>query len=150
MKKSMVHWIATCGPIGDIRMAPGSFGSLVAIPFILLTFDNPVLFFLILLALIGLGIWASAVAAHDFGQHDPSNVVIDEVCGMMISFLLIPVNWKILVIGFVGFRFFDIVKPFPIRLFERLPSGFGIVLDDLAAGVYTNLLLHFLIRYAHL
>ena len=150
MKKGIACWIATCGPIGEIGTAPGSFGSLVAVPFVLLASDKPVLFFLILLAFVFVGIWSSTIAARDFGQQDPSKVVIDEVCGMMVSFLLIPINWKILVAGFIGFRFFDIVKPFPIRIFERFPSGFGIVLDDLAAGVFTNLLLHLLIRYAHL
>ena len=150
MKKKIAHWIATCGPIGQIRIAPGSFGSLVAIPFIFLTSGNLNLFLLVLLALIFIGIWSSGVAAHDLGQQDPSNVVIDEVCGMMVSFLFIPISWQTLVAGFIGFRFFDIVKPFPVRRFERFPSGFGIVLDDLAAGIYTNLLLHLSIRYAHL
>ena len=102
------------------------------------------------LLFIVIGIWTSSVAAHEFGRLDPQNVVIDEVCGMMISFLLIPLSWQTLAIGFIGFRLFDIVKPPPIHWFERFPSGFGIVLDDLAAGLYTNVFLQLLIRYAHL
>ncbi len=151
MKKNIVHWIATCGPIGEIRIAPGTFGSLVAIPFILLTKDFPPLFLLVLSLMVFVGIWSSGVTARDFGQHDPGKVVIDEVCGMMISFLFVPsISWILLIIGFIGFRFFDITKPYPIRLCERFPSGYGIVLDDLAAGLYTNLILQVLNRYAHL
>ncbi len=151
MKRNIAHWIATCGPIGEMPVAPGTFGSLVAVPLIVLTTGHSILFFLTLVVLIVIGIWSSSVAVRDFGQQDPGNVVIDEVCGMMISFLLVPsVDWKVLIAGFIGFRFFDIVKPLPIRLFERFPSGYGIVLDDLAAGLYTNLILQVLTRYAHL
>ena len=150
MKKTIARWIGTCGPSGEIPIAPGSFGSLVAIPFILFTANHITLFCFTLIVLVFLGIWSSGITAEELGQQDPGNVVIDEVCGMMISFLFVSINWKVIIAGFIGFRFFDIVKPFPIRMFERFPSGFGIVLDDLAAGLYTNLLLHLLIRYAYL
>ena len=150
MKKTLGHWIATCGPIGEMRVAPGSFGSLVAIPLILLTSHHAAVFAFLLGVVFFVSVWSSHVAARDLGQHDPASVVIDEVCGMMVSFLFVPVGWKVLILGFIGFRFFDIVKPPPIRFCERFPSGFGIVLDDVMAGIYTNLLLQALIHYAHL
>ena len=150
MKKNIAHWIATCGPVGEIKFAPGSFGSLLAVPLILLTANQLPAYCVLLSALIIVGIWSSSVAARDLGLQDPSNVVIDEVCGMMMSFLFISTSWRVVITGFCAFRLFDIAKPPPVRLFERFPSGFGIVLDDLAAGLYANLLLHLLIRYAHL
>ena len=75
---------------------------------------------------------------------------MEETGGMMVSLFLLPIKWQTLLVGFMAFRFFDIVKPPPIRPLERLPLGFGIVLDDVAAGIYTNLLLQVLVRYAHL
>lgn len=150
MKNRAAHWIATCGPVGHIKIAPGSFGSFIAIPLLLLvgnsSFQSIVLSSLIFFA----AVWSSGIVARDLGQHDPQVVVIDEVCGMLVSFVLIPIDWRTLVIGFFGFRFFDVVKPPPVRLLERVPGGFGIVLDDIAAGLYTNLVLQILVRYAHL
>lgn len=150
MKKSIACQVATCGPIGEIRFAPGSFASLLAVPLIVLTGNNTAFFLVTLCVLVVLGIWTSSIAARDLGQHDPSNVVIDEVCGMFISFFFVPLSWQVLTVGFLAFRFFDIVKPPPVRFFERFPAGWGIVLDDIAAGIYANLVLQVLIRYAHL
>ena len=97
-----------------------------------------------------IAVWSSHLTAQQLGQKDPSVVVVDEVLGMMVSLIFISMSWPRLIVGFLAFRFFDIVKPEPVRYLERFPYGFGIVLDDVMAGVYTNLLLHLLIRYAHL
>lgn len=150
MNVSFAYWIATCGPIGHVKVAPGSLTSLAAIPLIALTGNHSFQSIVLLVVVLCIAVWSSSVVAHDLRQHDPSIVVIDEVCGMMMSFVLIPINWWTLVSGFLGFRFFDVVKPPPIRLIERLPGGFGIVLDDVIAGIYTNLVLHILVHYAHL
>ena len=146
----MASWIATCGPIGHLKWAPGSFGSLVAIPLILLAGNNAGFFAIILIALFFIAVWSSGEVARDLNKSDPSVVVIDEVCGMFLSFLLIAPTCRTLLAGFTCFRFFDIVKPKPLRWLEHFPNGFGIVLDDLGAGIYTNLILHFLVCYAHL
>ena len=150
MKNSFFHWIATLGPIGHSKIAPGSLGSLAALVLVLLIGHNPPLFLFSSCVLVLIAVWASTVTAADLGEKDPASVVIDEVCGVMVSFLFLPITWRTLILGFLGFRFFDIVKPPPIRQMEFLPKGFGIVLDDVVAGIYTNLILQLLVRYAHL
>ncbi len=141
-------WLATVGPIGRIKYAPGTFGSLIAIPLILLTKDR-FEFSLGLFVLFSiLGIWSSGRAAKNLKLHDPSVVVIDEVCGMLMTFLFVPVNGLSLLIGFASFRFFDVLKPPPIRFLEKAPGGVGIVLDDIGAGLYSNLALQLILLYA--
>jgi phosphatidylglycerophosphatase A len=93
------------------------------------------------------GIPAATRVARALGKGDPSQVVIDEAAGQMISLIAIPLNWHCLLAGLILFRVFDITKPFPIRRLERLPEGAGIMLDDVGAGLYAltvmQLLLHF-------
>jgi phosphatidylglycerophosphatase A len=89
------------------------------------------------LALLGLGVWAAGEAEKFFGRTDPGQVVVDEVVGQMLTFLLLPhATWIWLIGGFMLFRVFDIVKPFPARQAERIPRGWGIMLDDVLAGLY--------------
>jgi phosphatidylglycerophosphatase A len=97
-----------------------------------------------------LGVWAASGAEKFFGQPDPHYVVIDEVVGQMLTFLARPhSSWKWLLIGFILFRIFDVAKPFPVRQAERLPAGWGIMMDDVAAGIYSLavlLLLSYLLK----
>jgi phosphatidylglycerophosphatase A len=86
------------------------------------------------------GVWSSALVEKQWGK-DPNRVVVDELLGMWVSLYLVPFNWKYFLAAFLIFRFFDIVKPLYIRKAEQLPSGWGIMADDLLAGIYTNLLL---------
>ncbi|OGW85483.1 MAG: hypothetical protein A3C35_05865 [Omnitrophica bacterium RIFCSPHIGHO2_02_FULL_46_11] len=150
MISRIAHWIAICGPIGRAKFAPGSLGSLIGVFLAMLMGQHHVLFIAATVLVLVVGIWASEVTARDFKLHDPPFVVIDEVCGMMISLLFMPITGWTLLFGFIGFRIFDILKPPPLRLLERLPKGFGIVLDDVGAGIYTNLALQMVIRYAQL
>ncbi len=145
--KKIAAVIATLGPIGYSRWAPGTLGSLVAVLLVPLMMKSE---FYILLTLIFfiVGIWASQSAATQSSIHDPSFVIFDEVCGILTSFLFVPISIYSLITGFLLFRFFDIAKPLPIRHLERLPGGFGIVMDDVGAGIYTNLILQVLFRYA--
>ena len=141
--------MATCGPFGHMSIAPGTLGSLIGILFIL--HHHLLLSVVLWAAMLGLAIWASHITSLDLNQKDPQQIIIDEVCGIMTTFLFIPVyNWQRLLIGFIAFRLLDIFKPQPVRYMEKLPGGFGIVLDDVMAGVYANILLQLLIRYAHL
>jgi phosphatidylglycerophosphatase A len=87
-----------------------------------------------------LGIWSSGIVEQIWGK-DPSRVVIDEVAGMCISLLFLPVQIKYLLCALVLFRFFDIVKPLYIKNMELLPGGWGIMMDDVLAGIYTNIIL---------
>lgn len=90
----------------------------------------------IVLATLVLGIPAATRVGRASGNSDPSQVVIDEVTGQMIAFVGVPLNWQCLLAGLILFRVFDIVKPFPLRRLERLPEGFGVMLDDVGAGLY--------------
>ncbi|HEY5325619.1 MAG TPA: phosphatidylglycerophosphatase A, partial [Mucilaginibacter sp.] len=87
-----------------------------------------------------IGVWSSSVVEPIWGK-DPARVVIDEVAGMCISLLFLPVNIKYVLCALILFRFFDIVKPLYIRKLELLPAGWGIMMDDVLAGFYTNILL---------
>ena len=101
----------------------------------------PVLLSVIITAVITLlGVWSSTIVEQIWGK-DPGRVVIDEVAGMCISLLFLPVSVKYLLCALILFRFFDIVKPLFIRKMELLPGGWGIMMDDVLAGIYTNLLL---------
>lgn len=150
MKTKLARWIAACGPVGYLKFAPGTIGSLCGVFLVLLYQDRPVFSVLLFCAVFLIAVWASFVMSKELGLKDPSVVVIDEVCGIMASFLFVSLSWISLLVGFLAFRFFDIVKPQPVRYLERFPNGFGIVLDDVMAGIYANLLLQVLTRYAYL
>lgn len=126
--------------IGLIPRMPGTVGTLAAIP-IGIVMNRLGLFFgaILLVICIVAGIWSAGVTERILGRDDPSEVVIDEVVGFLLTIYLLPVSWLSIVLGFVMFRFFDILKPFPIKRFERIGGGTGIILDDLAAGVYAVL-----------
>ncbi|MDB4904638.1 MAG: phosphatidylglycerophosphatase [Mucilaginibacter sp.] len=101
----------------------------------------PMLFSLLITCIITLlGVWSSGIVEQIWGK-DPSRVVIDEVAGMCISLLFLPVQIKYLLCALILFRFFDILKPLHIKSMELLPSGWGIMMDDVLAGIYTNIIL---------
>jgi len=137
-------WIATCGGVGYFPVAPGTAGSVVGVVLVAalgrLPVETPWLSVLLGGAAVGvfiLGVWAASQAESFFGRTDPRQVVIDEVAGQMITFLANPAaSWKWLLAGFVLFRVFDVLKPFPAGRAERLPGGWGIMLDDVVAGGY--------------
>ena len=143
---------ATFFGIGRLRPGPGSWGSAAtvilwaaaafALPPSLRT---PVAIALALLVTL-IGIPAATQVSRASGAKDPQFVVIDEVAGQLIALIAVPLAWKTFLAGFILFRAFDIVKPPPVRQLERLPEGTGIVLDDVAAGIYAlavmQLLLH--------
>lgn len=127
---------------GYAPVAPGTFGTLAAVPLAILAgMMGGVYRFLILLMVIGGAIWSSHRSRKLLAREDPSQVVIDEVAGYLLTLFLLPVNWITLTAGFFLFRFFDILKPWPVNRAERLKGGLGIVMDDLAAGVYAQLVL---------
>ena len=105
---------------------------------------QPIPSLLITFAITLLGIWSSNVVSGIWGK-DPARVVIDEVAGMCISLLFIPVSIKYVIAALVLFRFFDIVKPLFIKKLEKLPGGWGIMLDDVLAGVYANIILQIIL-----
>ncbi|MFB3920319.1 MAG: phosphatidylglycerophosphatase A [Terriglobia bacterium] len=137
-------WIATLGGIGYCPVAPGTAGSLAGVVLVVAIGRTPLAqpwrsAFLAVAAfgVFVLGVWAAGGAERHFGRVDPGQVVIDEVVGQLLTFLLWPsASWKWLIAGFVLFRIFDIIKPFPARRAERLPGGWGIMTDDVVAGAY--------------
>ncbi len=130
-------------------MAPGTFGTLAAVPLAALSaILSPLARALLLIIITLVAIWASQVVQNLLERVDPSEVVIDEVAGFLLTMLLIPLSWGTLTVGFVLFRIFDIWKPWPAKAAERLHGGLGIVLDDLVAGLYANLSLRFILCFA--
>jgi phosphatidylglycerophosphatase A len=127
---------------GYIPVAPGTAGTLVAIPIFLVLSSIPFpLYELTLITFFFLSSWISDQAQRHFGKKDDPKIVIDEMMGFLITMLWIPKTTLFIILGFFLFRFFDIVKPPPIRLLERARGGFGVVLDDVMAGVYSNIIL---------
>ena len=148
MKNSIAKLIATVFYVGLIPIAPGTFGTIAAIPlFYALSFTPLYLYLAITVLIILISVWASGVAEEIFGKTDPGKVVADEVCGYLVTMILVPVTLGNIFFGFLLFRLFDIAKPYPIRKFERLPGGWGIVMDDVMAGVYSCITLHILGRW---
>ncbi len=137
-------WIATAGGAGYFPIAPGTAGSLVGVAVVVGLAQLPLhgaasvgVLAAASLVLFALGVWAAGEAEKYFGRTDPGQVVMDEVVGQMLTFLLIPhATWKWLLGGFLLFRAFDIIKPFPARQAERIPRGWGIMMDDVIAGGY--------------
>jgi phosphatidylglycerophosphatase A len=143
MKTRLAVLLATVGYVGHFPIAPGTAGSAAALLlFALLRMaGSPVLEVAVTLALLAVGCWAGSAAEAHYGRTDPGYVVIDEVVGMLVTLLFVPVSAAGAIIGFFLFRVFDIVKPFPARRCERLRGGLGIMADDVVAGVYGNLAL---------
>jgi len=131
--------IATCG-VGYLPLIPGTFGSMLGVAIFLLLFRVPVLVLLAIVVITFAGIWAGTRTEELSGRKDPGKVVVDEVAGQMIALfpLTLFTRWSTtaVIVSFILFRFFDIVKPYPAGRFERLKGGLGIMCDDLVAGVY--------------
>ncbi len=127
---------------GLFPFAPGTAGTIAALPLILLAGFLGTGGKIIMLGLLtGLAVWSSDFYSRRVGVKDPSEVVVDEVAGFFAAMAFWELSWFSLLAGFILFRFFDILKPFPARRAERLPGGIGIVADDLVAGGYTALCL---------
>ena len=131
--------LATWFGAGTLRPAPGTWGSLAAalLAWPILAWLGHWWLLAAALAVFALGVWASRLHAERLGQSDPGSIVIDEVAGQWIALLLACPAWHHLLIGFVAFRLFDIVKPWPVSWADRrLKGGFGIMADDVLAGLY--------------
>jgi phosphatidylglycerophosphatase A len=143
IKQKSVMFVATGCFVGNISFAPGTFGSMMGLPlcFILSKIDWKAALFLTIL-FIFFSIRIAQEAENILKLEDPGCIVIDEIAGIMVTFIGLPFNMINVVLGFIIFRVIDIVKPYPIRSLEkRLTGGTGIVMDDVAAGVFSNILL---------
>ena len=143
-------FIATCGYLGYVPVAPGTFGSaagLVVFAAVRAFGSTSVELGTIAILLLA-GAWSGTVAERHFGRTDPGHVVIDEVVGMLITLALLPVGVGGVLAGFLVFRALDVVKPWPARRLEQLYGGLGIMADDVMAAVYGNLVVRGLIAAA--
>lgn len=143
-----LHFIAFGFGTGTIPFAPGTFGTLIAIPFYLAMQSLlPLIYFLLTIAIIVASIWICNKATQDIGIHDHQGMCLDEVVGYIVTMFNAPHGWQWVSIGFVLFRLFDIWKPWPIRFVDaRVGGGFGIILDDVLAGIYSCIIIQILGR----
>ena len=143
IRKKITEIIASCFYIGYIPGAPGTYGSLFALliisQFNMIAQNIGLIFFIIL------GLIFSTLMEKHTGKKDDQRIVIDEFVGMLITFYFVEPKFSYLVIGFILFRLYDIYKPYPIKKIQKLPSGWGIMLDDILAGVYARIVLQVII-----
>ena len=145
--------IATFFGVGFLPKMPGTWGSgatvllwALAARYIPAEYQFAVALGVVCLAIIA-GIPAASIVCRETELKDPQIVVIDEVAGQMITLLLVPLGWKAFLAGFILFRFFDMLKPFPLRRLEHLPEGSGVVMDDVGAGLYGFLVMQLLLHF---
>jgi phosphatidylglycerophosphatase A len=153
LRNFLIRFIATGAGFGLSPIVPGTTGTIPGVVLCWFLFPLFALFpygiifqIVITLVTLALGVWA-ATEAEKFYGHDAKRIVIDEVAGAMVSYLAIPVGWKLYLIGFVVFRALDIWKPYPARKWENLPRGWGVMGDDFAVAIYTNIFLQMLILF---
>ncbi|GAB2995294.1 phosphatidylglycerophosphatase A family protein [Psychrosphaera aestuarii] len=141
-----VHLLATGFGSGLAPFAPGTFGTLAAIPLYLAFVYSPAyLFYIFTVFTCLVGPYICGKAASDIGVHDHKAIVWDEFAGMFITLCFVPFSWTAIAVGFVLFRFFDIVKPWPISYLDKhVHGGLGIMIDDIAAGFAAGISLYFL------
>jgi len=148
--RALVIFLASAGYIGYIPVASGTFGSLVGIPlfwcFDVLRNTSVPLYLLTYVASIAAACWIAGLADAYLQEHDSHKIVIDEVVGYLAATLFFIPTWRHALAAFVIFRALDVIKPFPAGYIDQhLPGGYGVVLDDVVSGVYSNLALRVLL-----
>ena len=139
LRVELSEWLATCFKIGHLPIAPGTWGSLAAIIcwWLWLQYLDPLVFIVFIFTIFTIGVFAANIIIDHTGEKDPSRVVIDEVSGQWLGLLMLPDGARYIAWAFILFRFLDILKPWPIRQLERFPKGWGVMLDDMLAGLMT-------------
>jgi phosphatidylglycerophosphatase A len=148
LKKVGIIGVASGVFTGYFPVASGTVGTLLGVAIVWLWQGLPISLQVVMcLALGAVGVWASEQAGTIFRNADSSRITIDEIVGFMVTMIGVPVTMYWIVWGFLLFRFFDIIKFPPANLFdERMKNGWGVMLDDVTAGIYSNILLHLMIR----
>jgi phosphatidylglycerophosphatase A len=134
--RRLILTLATFGGVGYLPGMPGTWGSLAALPlwWVMQRYLSPQGYALAFLALLIVSLWAGGQAWNLLGETDHPAIVLDEVMGLLVALAWVPPKWPWVALGFALFRAFDILKPFPLKYLEQLPGGFGVVMDDVAAG----------------
>jgi len=148
MRNFLIKAIATVCGVGYLPAAPGTWATAVGVAIAYGLGNNLPAYTIVLLILLILGIMTSGLLEKLLNQIDPGIVVIDEVVGVMIALWGLPLIWPVMICGFFLFRAFDMFKIYPINKLEAQPGGWGIMLDDCMAGVYTNIILRIALRCA--
>lgn len=146
VRNFLIKCIATVGGIGFLPVAPGTWATAVGVVLAYFISTNLAGYTILLLVFLVLGIMTSGVLEKQMGQKDPGIVVIDEVVGVMVALWGVPLIWPVMISGFFLFRAFDMFKIYPINKLEAQPGGWGIMLDDCMAGVYTNVILRIALK----
>ena len=141
MRDKLIKIIATFFFIGYLPLMPGTWGSLGGVLIYLLVRRDIYLFVFVFAALFFAGLYVAGKAEEIFGKKDDKRIVIDEVCGILLLFLLIPPYTVYFIIGFILFRLFDILKLYPARRVEKLPRSLGIMADDIVATFYSYIVI---------
>ncbi|MDR0306262.1 MAG: phosphatidylglycerophosphatase A [Chitinispirillales bacterium] len=162
MTKSLLRWVrkvgASCFFLGYFPFAPGTVGALITVVTLFLAKDqlafmlgpeNALNFWWTMIALIAVSFFLTDKGKEVFGRDDPPQTIFDEVAGQFVTFFMVPINIKTLLLGFVLFRFYDIVKPFPVYNLEEIEGGVGVTMDDVGAGVLANITLMILLGTYH-
>jgi phosphatidylglycerophosphatase A len=149
--RNPIHFLAYGFGSGAIPVAPGTFGTLAAIPIYLLMQDLPLVYYAAIVVVVTLvGIVLCHITAKDLGVHDHPGIVWDEIAGYLLTMLAAPKGWLWIWLGFGLFRLFDIWKPWPIRwLDRRVGGGFGIMIDDTLAAIYALIILQLIAHWLH-
>jgi|TARA_B100000809_G_C14941871_1_gene460738 phosphatidylglycerophosphatase A len=139
--------IATVFKAGYIPIAPGTVGSIIGLLVFWLIKDYAsfTIEMFVAAALFFAGVWASTIVEQVLERHDPGVVIVDEVVGMLVALMLLPPTITVMFLAFLLFRVFDIIKPYPARWCEQLSRGWGIMMDDVVAGLYVNVLIHIIL-----
>ena len=148
MNEKLITFLATGFGSGLAPFAPGTAGSLVGVLICLLCLPMPpILRLLFVLTFLALSFYVAGQAEKIYQKKDDQRIVIDEIIGIQITMLPVPITVLHLCVGFVLFRVFDILKPFPINNLQRLPGGWGVVADDVGAGIYAGAVMMLLIFF---
>jgi phosphatidylglycerophosphatase A len=148
IQRAIILFIAEGSYAGRMPFAPGTAGTLVGVFLYLLINRLPLTWYVFVSILtVGVGTWASGEAEKLLQKKDAPSIVIDEIAGYLVSMALVPCTWGFVLAGFILFRFFDILKPWPLKKLQDIRGGAGVMLDDIGAGLYTNILLQILSTY---
>ena len=139
LRVELSEWLATCFKIGHLPIAPGTWGSLAAVIgwWLWLQYLDPLVFIVLIITIFIIGVFATNIIIDHTGEKDPSRIVIDEVAGQWLGLLMLPDGALYIAAAFILFRLLDIIKPWPIRQLEQFPQGWGVMLDDMLAGLLT-------------
>ncbi|MEJ2658952.1 MAG: phosphatidylglycerophosphatase A [Desulfobacterales bacterium] len=148
-KDKSVMFLATGCYIGHISFAPGTFGSILGLLICYFLFKINILYSVLLtITFVFCAMWIAHTAEKILKAKDPGCIVIDEIAGMILTLIGLPINIGVFIAGFILFRILDIWKPYPIRFFDKKVSGgVGIVMDDVVAGIMSNIVLRFLLIF---